>query len=104
MNGDQKKDTVFPAQSQEQMEPALICVWTLTVARIPGLPPVHLILRDVQLHRHVLLPNFNCTSTVVRGLTSNNFFVIFFVLYINFKLSDDFLKKKIKISTPNGEN
>jgi hypothetical protein len=41
---------------------------------------------------------------VVRGLTSNIFFPIFFVFYINFKLSDDFFKKKIKISRPNGEN
>jgi hypothetical protein len=29
---------------------------------------------------------------------------IFFVLYINFKLSEDFFKKKIKNSRPNGEN
>jgi hypothetical protein len=42
--------------------------------------------------------------TVVRGLTSKFFSPFFFVLYINFKLSDDFFKKKIKISRPNGEN
>jgi hypothetical protein len=31
-------------------------------------------------------------------------YIYFFVLHINFKLSDDFFKKKIKISRPNGEN
>jgi hypothetical protein len=41
---------------------------------------------------------------VVRALTSKNIFFLFFIFYINFKLSDDFLKKKRKKLRPNGKN
>jgi hypothetical protein len=40
---------------------------------------------------------------VVSNLTSRNFSFLFFVLYVDLKPSDDFLKKRKNILSPNGK-